>query len=1079
MSSQFITNQNNLLSEVVKNILPYSDKLYFLVGYFYFSGFETIYKELEDKELKILVGLEIEKDLLNRVKEIQWLNQPSQISRQDVRKKFNNAFVDFFNETDFFDTHERQQAFKLFIKKIKNGSLEIRKTLKPNHAKLYLFQRKEEFTEKNTYPGTLITGSSNLTFSGMQNQYELNVILRSPTDFNEAKRIFDELWNESIVIVDSQHIKEFEEQVIEKIWFEKVYSPFLIYVRVLHELFQMDDSKNLKFPYEITRRRYFNLKYQTDAIRQAISIIDNHHGVIIADVVGLGKSIIASTIAHNIGLKTIVIAPPHLCYQWEYEYKEYFNLQARVFSSGSIEKAVEYYEKIANKEKCLIIIDEAHKYRNENTQDYLNLHRLCQGNYVILLTATPYNNRPQDIYALIKLFQIPSKTTLTTVSNLGYEFESLISQYKQLENQRRKNKRTDTSTKKEAEKIAKKIRDIIYPLVIRRSRIDLEEIEEYKKDIQQQKISFPRVHDPILLDYSLGSLEKLYVKTLEKISSEDKRNCFKGTRYKPVVYVKNFEKYKKNIEEQFGEFHLFKEAQQNLSQFMRHLLVRRFESSMFAFRTTLEYMIRSSENILKWMEHRKAVPIFKQGYLPDIDDFYDTTIDNTSLIFNELAFDEVIEKLQNKGLFEIPENEISVEFKNDLEHDIKILKTIYNEWFEQQQWDDPKLLSFKAIINEMLQQEPNRKIVVFSEFSDTVNYLYENLKSEFRVFKFTSADANDKNRRIIQLNFDAGVPDEQQQNDYDILVATDAISEGYNLHRAGAIFNYDIPYNPTRVIQRVGRINRINRKVFDELYIYNYFPTETGEKETQTRQISTLKMAMIHALLGEDTRILTSDEELQAFFKERYKAELEKFEERSWENQYLNFYKSLPQQVIEEALKIPSRVRIQRTDSKNCQGVLVFGKKGENAIFRLGESPIKDKNLTAQEALLLLEAEHTENATTVSETFEEIYQFVKRNLFQQLLMVKQDKKKNDAINKISLAIQLKHTTNVDYFNDLLKVIQANALPAIYLKTINKTKISEIDKIMTLIPYSYLETILAQIKEIEESTETIIVAEQFV
>ncbi|NMC98096.1 MAG: SWF/SNF helicase family protein, partial [Bacteroidales bacterium] len=646
------------------------------------------------------------------------------------------------------------------------------------------------------------------------------------------------------------------------------------------------------------------------------------------------------------------------------------------------------------------------------------------------------------------------------------------------ENQRRKNKQTDASTKKEAEKIAKKIRDIIYPLVIRRSRIDLEEIEEYKKDIQQQKISFPKVHNPILLDYSLGSLEKLYVKTLEKISSEDKRNSFKGTRYKPVVYVKNFEKYKKSIEEQFGEFHLFKEAQQNLSRFMRHLLVRRFESSMFAFRTTLEYMIHSSENILKWMEARITVPIFKQGYLPDIEDFYETTIDNTSVVFNELAFDEAIEKLQNKGLFEIPENEISVEFKSDLEHDIKILKTIYNEWFEQQ-LEDPKLQSFKTIIKEMLQQEPNRKIVVFSEFSDTVNYLYDNLKNDFRVFKFTSADANDKNRRIIQLNFDAGISDEQQQNDFDILVATDAISEGYNLHRAGAIFNYDIPYNPTRVIQRVGRINRINRKVFDELFIYNYFPTETGEKETQTRQISTLKMAMIHALLGEDTRILTSDEELQAFFKERYQAEMAKSEERSWENKYLNFYKSLPQQVIEEALKIPSRVRIKRTVSKDCQGVLVFGKKGENAVFRLGESAVSDKNVTAQEALMLLEAEIAENASNVSEKFDEIYQFVKRNLFQQLMAVKPDKKKSDACNKISLALQLKHTTNTDYFNDLLKVIQANALPAIYLKTINKTKISEIDKIMTLIPYSYIETILMQIKEVEESAETIIVAEEFV
>ena len=100
---------------------------------------------------------------------------------------------------------------------------------------------------------------------------------------------------------------------------------------------------------------------------------------------------------------------------------------------------------------------------------------------------------------------------------------------------------------------------------------------------------------------------------------------------------------------------------------------------------------------------------------------------------------------------------------------------------------------------------------------------------------------------------------------YKILVATDAISEGYNLHRAGTIFNYDIPYNPTRIIQRVGRINRINKKVFDQLFIYNYFPTSIGETETRTKEITTLKMAMIHAIMGEDMQYLTADEELNNF----------------------------------------------------------------------------------------------------------------------------------------------------------------------------------------------------------------------
>ena len=130
--------------------------------------------------------------------------------------------------------------------------------------------------------------------------------------------------------------------------------------------------------------------------------------------------------------------------------------------------------------------------------------------------------------------------------------------------------------------------------------------------------------------------------------------------------------------------------------------------------------------------------------------------------------------------------------------------------------------------------------------------------------KYTSRE-NKNVKKTIELNFDAGKKTDIQQNDYDVLAATDAISEGYNLHRAGTVFNYDIPYNPTRVIQRVGRINRINKKVFERLFIYNYFPTAIGEGETRAKEIATLKMAMINAIIGEDTKVLTGDIELKSF----------------------------------------------------------------------------------------------------------------------------------------------------------------------------------------------------------------------
>ena len=213
MSQQFITNEKQLLSEVMSGIFPYSDKLYFLVGFFYFSGFEEIYKQLDDKELKILIGLDIEKDIINKVKEVELLTEEN-YSRGQIRENFNQSFTQIFNETDFFDSPSKQEAFKIFVSKIRNGTLEIRKTLKPNHSKLYLFERKPEFTETGTYPGTLITGSSNLTASGLRHQYELNVILRNKSDFLEGKRIFNELWSNAVVIADKDHITEFETQII-------------------------------------------------------------------------------------------------------------------------------------------------------------------------------------------------------------------------------------------------------------------------------------------------------------------------------------------------------------------------------------------------------------------------------------------------------------------------------------------------------------------------------------------------------------------------------------------------------------------------------------------------------------------------------------------------------------------------------------------------------------------------------------------------------------------------------------------------------------------------------------------------
>ncbi|HDP97581.1 MAG TPA: helicase, partial [bacterium] len=971
MPSKFITNQNELLADVIDDILPSTDKLHFLVGYFYFSGFEQLYQNLIDKQMRILIGMDVERGILNKIKQFEIIQEVN-ISRGQIKQNYFNSLVTLFNDTDFFDTEEKQAAFKLFLNKIRDGSLEIRKTEQPNHAKLYLFEKKPEHSEGGRYPGAVITGSSNLSLSGLTSRNEINVVFRDE-HYLEGKELFDQLWESAIDIVNKNDAVQFESQVVEKIWLEKLPLPFFMYVRVLDEYFTFKKPL-IRFPAEITGNRFFNLKYQTDAIYQALNIIEKHNGVIVADVVGLGKSIVASAIAHNLRMKTIIIAPPHLTDQWN-DYRFSYDYNARVFSSGSIDKAL---KQMSRDEQKLIIIDEAHKYRNEQTRDYGNLHQLCQGNKVMLLTATPFNNRPQDIFSMIKLFQIPARSTIQTIDNLAYQFRELIKQYKAITKSQREKLEPLLVIKSRIAQLAREIRNLISPLLIRRSRLDLNDIDEYREDLQKQKIELNIVEPPMLLEYDLGELAPLYVETLENIAPKDEnsKTGFIGARYKPTQYLKNIDKYRDRLQADFGDENLFFQTQINLAKFMRRLLVHRFESSKFSFNESLKAMIKSAEVIKGWYDRLGKVPIYKKGKLPDVDSLLLDGGIELDADAAEINFEDLLQTYQKKGLITIDRADLSEQFIQDVIKDIELLSRIKDQWFSKGIGADPKIERLKKLLQVWLRNEPKRKIVIFSEFGDTVNYLEERLEKDFRLFKYTSKDANKTNKKTIRENFDAGLPKDEQKNDFDILIATDAISEGFNLHRAGIIFNYDIPYNPTRVIQRVGRINRINKKVFDRLYIYNFFPTATGEDETRIKQITTLKFDMINALLGEDTLVLTDETQLESFFREQYEQELAAQEERSWDVDYrnlLNHLKMHQPEIVQKARELPRRSRVRRSAGKEKQGVVIFGRKGEDYKFKLG-SKDEDFAISAETALKLFAADVNEKPEQVSPAFEAIYQ---------------------------------------------------------------------------------------------------------
>lgn len=1087
----FITNDNKLLGEVINNFLPSSKSVDILVGYFFFSGFNILANGLDNKHMRILIGMDVDITARKYIREV-YLFESQNKSNNEIKEDFYNNFVKLFNETDCFDNEESEKSFKVFLQKIYEGTLEIHKTKDPCHAKLYIFDYSDQYNNNGETKGVVIMGSSNLSYQGLKGRTEINAKFYNESDVVEAQEIFEKLWKESVSLIDKSIVEEFETKVIKNIWYDKVFSPYLMYMRVLAEYFGIKDKKRkIKTPSNINSN-YLDFKYQTDAIRLALRSIENHNGVIVSDVVGLGKSIIASTIAYNLGIYTVAICPPHLEESWAIYYKE-FHLQGRIFTSGSIAHAVNFMKD--HSEEYLVIVDEAHRYRNEETKDYSDLHKLCLGNKVILLTATPFNNNPSDIYSLLKLFQLPDHSTLKTTDNLGATFRNIINEYRELNKADRQNDLNSEDKEKNIQLLSKQIRSIIAPVCIRRSRLDLMNIPEYREDLKKQNMEIVLSSDPVILEFDLGSLSKLYVSTLDKINydAENKSNNvgkYKAARYNPAFYIREELRAElaKKLEKDLGlDLDLLMGRQRNLSKFMRRLLVRRFESSVNAFKTSLESMLKSSEKILEWIETRKKMPIYKKGDLPNIDELIDKNeIENEINTETNTEIEEKLEFYKDRGFFEIDIEYLDDAFVKDIREDIKILTDIKNCWFPHNKIEqDPKLKEFKNILKSKLEKEPNRKIIVFSEFADTVNYLAEELiKDNLPVIKFTSQDTKESYLQKIRNNFDAGVSIDNQQDDFKVLVATDAISEGYNLHRAGAIFNYDIPYNPTRVIQRVGRINRINKKVFDKLYIYNYFPTEIGEQQTRTRAIATLKMKMIHLIMGEDAKVLTKEEELQNFFQAMYEEQFKASEQQSWDTKYRQFLSSVKNtDEYKQALQLPLRARTAKiSNDGNYQGVIVFGRKGDDFVFKYAQNVLTSKDISPEDAFEMLECDaHTQTQQTTKQ-FYSVYNCIKQDILNNSkisLIGKNEIKNTEIFRKVASRIEPTKILDNNYIQDLKTAIKQGGLSAFELKYIKNIKPSDYKSLPDVITTRYLNRIINKNNNNNDSDQVIILSEELV
>lgn len=913
-----------------------------LVAYFYISGFHAIHKSLEKTEkIRILIGISTNKETYNLIRKSTENSPPSHSEiKQIVESKIENEM----EESE--DNQSVEEGVKKFIEWIRAGKLQIRAYPFGNiHAKLYIMT----FKEGDRDVGRVITGSSNFTQSGLVDNLEFNVELKNRADYEFAKQKFEELWEESVDVSEN-----FVETLNEKTWLNQNITPYELYLKFLHEYFKDELSQTDEIFTRYLPADFKSFEYQKQAVLNAKKILEEYGGVFISDVVGLGKTYIAAMLAAQLDGRTLVIAPPALLDEknpgsWPNIFYD-FHIPAEFVSIGKLDEA---REKTKQREFKNIIIDEAHRFRTETTISYEKIAEICRGKRVILVSATPYNNSPKDILSLIKLFQNPTKSTIPGVRNLEDFFLKLETKLNTIKQDKDYQKFLEI-TKNNAKEIRNKI---LKYLMVRRTRTEIEKY--FAEDLKKNNIKFPEVENPKPLYYQLNNIEdEIFMDTITLLTKE-----FKYTRYMPLLYLK---KGITNLEEQ---------SQKNMGKFMKVLLVKRLESSFYAFRKSIERFIYSYERFIQ--EYEKGSVYIIRGYPNKIFELL------------EQGDDEAIQKLIEEGKAKkYSSEEFSKDLKHDLENDLKILKQIKSMWESVKR--DPKL---ETLIDN-LKNNPllkNKKIIIFTESKETAEYLKENINKEFGeiTLLFHGSSPEDIRTKIIE-NFDAKA--RNKKDEYRILVSTEVLSEGVNLHRSNIVINYDIPWNPTRLMQRVGRVNRIDTP-FDKIYTFNFFPTKQADSEIELTKIARSKVEAFLTLLGNDSAILTEGEPVSShelFDKLLSTKTITEDEEEESELKYLRIIEDIRDknpELFEKIKRLPKKARSAKystdinlidinLDIPIQNSLLTFFRKGKLMKFF-----ISDKNKTIEldflTAVKILES--SQDTKRAKLPFEDYYELLDKN----------------------------------------------------------------------------------------------------
>jgi len=951
--SDIVDNRREKLVDTIKRILDSTESARFAVGYFFVSGLTAVQEKLEDvKELRLLIGNTTDRETIEQMAEgYRRLEMVAGATEEqlyqkgaEARRVAGLAAREVGDSLEVMDqTDEGEGLVRTLVRLIESGHLKVRVYTRGRlHSKAYIF---DYGTGGGFENGIAVVGSSNFTLAGLAHNTELNVVVHGNDNHAELGEWFEELWDEA---------EDFDESLMEEMkrsWAIAPVTPYDVYMKTLYALvedrLEGEERTRIVVGSNITDQL---ADFQRVAFRQAVGMIEQRGGAFVSDVVGLGKSYIGAAIVSHFErterARPLIICPKPLVEMWE-RYNEVYHLNARVLSMSMLREAGEgatdsLLEDVRYRDRDFVLVDESHNFRNRDIQRYRLLEEfLSSGKKCCFLTATPRNKSAWDIYNQIKLFHQDDVTDLPIDPPNLREYFRLV------------------------ERGERNLPELLGNILLRRTRNHV--LRWYGRDSESGKPV-----DPSRFDSYLSGEQRAYVlvdgrrqffpkRRLETVSYSIEAAYaglygeLRGYLGKPrepgteppedeLTYARyGLWRYVLPSKRDQEPYVTLRRAGFNLRGLIRVLLFKRFESSVYAFRETVRRLLRA---------HRSFLAALEEGIVPAGEEAEGILIESDP---DEET--QVVDALRAvSGRYAAEDFQLDL-LKKHIRRDLGLLERILDLVEPIEPENDAKLQSLK----ERLAEEPLRsgKRLVFTQYADTARYLYDNLNPGGKRDDVEVIYSGDKSKARAVGRFAPKANPEYRfqhgESELSTLIATDVLAEGLNMQDCDKIVNYDLHWNPVRLIQRFGRIDRIGSE-HGEIFGFNFLP-ETGiEENLGLGEILRHRIREIQATIGEDAAILEPGEKLNedAMYAiyEKDEAAFEGYEEDGEDftdlGEAVELFRRLREEDPEEFERIAAlRDGIRAGKDSNERGLYVFCRSGGyRQLYLLDENgKIKSRDL--------------------------------------------------------------------------------------------------------------------------------------